>query len=180
MNLPALVPPPELPSAGARVPGFAPRVALVIVAALLSLVDFGPTGWVGVGVALGVLAAWAPRVMFGWVLILFLALGRLGHAAELSWSVLVLLAGLHLLHVLAMLTLELPWRGWVQPDAFVAPLRRFVAIQVPVQVFAVLGLLVLAPAHGHRPFVVAGFAVVGAAALAGAGWLLLGRTGDRA
>jgi hypothetical protein len=176
MNLPALVPPPELPCAGARVPGFAPRVALVLAAALLSLVDFGATAWLGVGVALGMAAAAAPRTFAGWWLILFLALGRIGHAAALDWSLFVLLAGVHLLHVLAMLTLELPWRGWVQPRALLAPLRRFAVIQVPAQILAVVALLVLAPGQGgHRPLVLAAFSLVGALALAGAGWLLFGR-----
>lgn len=176
MNLPALAPPPELRAAAARIPGYAPRVALVIVGALLSLVDFGPSGWLGVGIALAVVAAWAPRVMLGWGLIVFLAVGRLGHAPALSWSFLVLLAGLHLLHMLAMLTLELPWRSWMEPAAFLAPAQRFVAIQIPAQVLAVVALVLLAPGHGgHRPLVLAGFAVVGALALVGVGLLLFGR-----
>ena len=86
-----------------------------------------------------------------------------------------MLLGLHLLHVIAMLALELPWRSWVQPRVFVPPLRRFLVIQVPTQLLAVLALLLLAPsADGHRPLTVAGFAVVGAVALAGLALLLTG------
>ena len=70
--------------------------------------------------------------------------------------------------MLASLSLELPWRSWIQPAVFVSPLRRFVLIQVPTQLLAVVALLLLAPSHsGHRPLTVAAFAVVGAAALAG-------------
>ena len=54
-----------------------------------------------------------PRTLLAWVLILYLAIGRLAHHASLSWQFLVLLAGVHLLHILGMLALELPWRSWV-------------------------------------------------------------------
>jgi hypothetical protein len=73
-----------------------------------------------------------------------------------------------------MLTLELPRRSWLQPGVFLAPLRRFVAIQVPVQALAVVALLALAPSpSGHRPLHAGAFAVVGAVALAGLALVLL-------
>jgi hypothetical protein len=173
MKLPGVTPPPGLPRPGARIPGVAVRVAFVIVGVLLSLVDYGLIGWLAVGIVLSAAAAWLPQYLLGWVLILFLAAGRLAHHPGLSWRFLVLLAGLHLLHVLALLALELPWRSWVQPTVFVAPLRRFLVIQVPTQLLAVLALLLLAPSpDGHRPLTVAGFAVVGALALGGLALLL--------
>ena len=149
---------------------------------LLSLVDYGLTGWLAVGIRSQRRGSIGPRShLLGWVLILFLAAGRLAHHASLSWQFLVLLAGLHLLHVLAMLALELPWRSWVQPRLFVAPLRRFLVIQVPTQLLAILALLLLAPSpDGHRPLTVAGFAVVGALALAGLALLLAGPRLDEA
>jgi hypothetical protein len=175
MKVPGVAPPPDLPAVGARIPGVAVRVVFVIAGVLLSLVDYGLTGWLAVGIVLSAAAAWSPQYLLGWVLILFLAVGRLAHHAGLSWRFLVLLAGLHLLHVLAMLALELPWRSRVQPAVFVAPLRRFLVIQVPTQLLAVLALLLLAPSpDGHRPLTVAGFAVVGAVALAGLALLLTG------
>ena len=179
MKLPGMMPPPDLPAAGARIPGFAVRAVFVIAGVLLSLVDYGLTGWLAVGIVLSVAAAWSPQYLLGWALILFLAAGRLAHHAGLSWQFLVLLAGLHLLHVLAMLALELPWRSWVQPEVFVAPLRRFLVIQVPTQLLAILALLLLAPSpDGHRPLTVAGFGVVGAVALAGLALLLVGPRPD--
>ncbi len=175
MRFPGMPPPSELPAAGARIPGAAVRIALVIVGVLLCLASYRLTGWLVVGIMLGVAAAWSPRSLLGWALILFLGAGLLAHHPGLGWRFLVLLAGLHLLHVLAMLTLELPWRAWVQPATFVAPLSRFLVIQVPTQLLAVLTLLLLAPSgHGHRPLTVAGFGVIGAVALAGLALLLVG------
>ena len=174
MKLPGVMQPPEL-LAGARLPSVTVRLVLAVTGVLLSLVDYGPAGWRVVGAVLSVLAACAPEYLLGWVLILFLAAGRLAHRPTLNWQFLVLLLGLHLLHVLAMLALELPWRSWVQPRVFVAPLRRFLIVQVPTQLLAVVALLLLAPRpDGHRPLTVAGFAVIGAAALAGLALLLTG------
>jgi hypothetical protein len=174
MKLPRALQPPDL-LAGVLIPGVTVRVVFAIVGVLLSLVGYGPIGWRVVGTVLSVLAACAPEYLLGWLLILFLAAGRLAHRPTLNWQFLVLLFGLHLLHVLAMLALELPWRCWVQPRVFVVPLRRFLVVQVPTQLLAVLALLLLAPSSdGHRPLTVAGFAVIGAAALAGLALLLTG------
>ncbi len=176
MKLRGVMSPADLPLAGARIiPAVVVRAVFATAGVLLSVVDYGFTGWLAVGVMLSVTAAASPQYLLGWVLILFLAAGRLAHHPGLSWQFLVILLGLHLLHVLAMLALELPWRSWVQPPVFVAPLRRFLLIQVPTQVLAVLALLLLAPsADGHRPLTLAGFAVVGAVALAGLTLLLTG------
>jgi hypothetical protein len=168
VRLPGVSPPTDLPGAGARIPGFAVRAVFVVVGVLLTLVDYRLAGWLAVGVTLSVAAAWFPQYLLGWAVILFLAAGQLARHPGLSWRFLVLLAGLHLLHVLASLTLELPWRSWVQPAVFLAPLRRFAVIQLPTQVLAVVALLLLAPgSDGHRPVAVAGFAAIGALALAG-------------
>jgi hypothetical protein len=175
MRLAGLKAPTDLPAAGAQVPALAVRTVMVIAGLLLSLVDYGFTGWLAVGIVLSVAAAWSPRNLLVWVLILYLAAGRLAHNASLSWQFLVVLAGVHLLHVLGMLALELPRRSWVQPRLFVKPLRRFLAIQVPTQLLAILALVLLAPSpDGHRPLTIAGFGVVGALALAGIALLLAG------
>jgi hypothetical protein len=174
MNLRDLTPPADLPAADARMPGAAPRIALAIVGTLLSCVVFSTGGWIGVGIAISVIAALAPELMIGWLLILFLALGELGRPATLRWQLFVLLAGVNLLHLLATLALELPWRGWVQPAVFRAPLLRFVAIQIPSQLVAVVATALLAPnANGHRPVTIVAFTVIGAAALGGLALLLL-------
>jgi hypothetical protein len=180
MNLRELAPPPDLPAPDARLPAVAVRLALAIIGTLLSLIVYGTSAWLAVGIIFSVLAAWAPEYLLGWVVIVFLALGELNRPATLSWQLLVLIAGVHLLHVLATFTLGLPWRSWIQLRAFTQPLRRFLTIQIPVQLLAVATLLLFAPnAHGHRPLTVAEFSVIGAAALAGLTLLLLnGRTDD--
>jgi hypothetical protein len=181
MKLGGLRAPTDMPAAGALVPALAVRAVFVIAGLLLSLVDYGLTGWSVVGIILAVAAAWSPRILLAWVLILYLAAGRLAHHPSLNWQFLVVLAGIHLLHVLGMLALELPRRSWVQPRLFVAPLRRFLVIQVPTQLLAVLALLLLAPSpDGHRPLTISGFAVVGALALAGLALLLAGPRPDDA
>jgi len=175
MNLSSLTPPSDMPSAGARIPGYAVSVVFVVAGVLLTLVDYQITGWVVFGIVLSLAAPWSPQYLGGWILILFLAAGELAHHhAVLNWRFLVVLAGLHLLYVLAVLALGLPWRSWVQPAVFLAPLRRFVAIQVPTQLLAVVALLLLAPSKdGHRPVTVGEFAVIGALAIVGLALLLL-------
>jgi hypothetical protein len=149
----AVAPPPELPAAGARVPGYAARAALIPAGTLLTLIAYGASGWLVAGAALSLGAAlWT----------------------GLDWRLLVLMAGLHLLHVLAMLSLQLPVRSWVQPAVFIAPLRRFVAIQIPSQVIAILALLVLVGDNGHRELNAAALTTLGAIAVAGLGLLLFG------
>jgi hypothetical protein len=179
MNLAELVPPSDMPAPGARLPGLSVRLALALLGILLTLDVFGTSGWLAVGLIFSLLAAAAPEYLFGWVVILFLGLGQLSRPAGLTWQLLVLLAGIHLLHVLGALALAVPWRGWLQPRVFREPLLRFLSIQLPVQLLAVVTLLLLAPdAHGHRPLIVAAFAIVGAAALAGLALLLLRRRAD--
>lgn len=171
--------PTDLSGTGLLVPALALRGVFVVAGVLLSLADYGLNGWLAVGVVLSLAAAWSPRSLLAWVLILYLAAGRLAHHAALSWQFLVVLAGVHLLHVMGMLGLEIPWRSWVQPKVIVAPVRRFIAIQVPTQLLAVLALVLLAPApDGHRPLTIAEFGVVGALALAGLALLLAGPRSD--
>jgi hypothetical protein len=179
MNLPELAAPSDRPAADARIPGVVVRGALATVGSLLTLIVYGTSGWLAVGVIFSLLAAWAPEYLLSWVVIVFLAIGELSRSAGLTWQLLVLIAGVHLLHLLAMLALTLPWRSWLQPRVFARPLLRFAAIQIPVQLLAVAALLLLAPdAHGHRPLTVAAFTVLGTIALAALALLLLRRRAD--
>ena len=179
MNLRELLPPADLPAPGARIPALALRAAAATVGILLTLLVYRAPGFLVLGIVFSLLAAWAPAYLLSWVMIVFLGLGQLGRPATLSWQLLVLLAGLHLLHLLGMLSLALPWRSWMQPRALRAPLLRFLAIQVPVQLLAVGLMLLLAPnSHGHRPLTAAAAAVLGAPALAGLTLLMLRRRHD--
>lgn len=171
-----LIPPADLPAADARIPALVVRLAAALLRILLTLDVYGSSGWLAVGVGFSLVMAWAPEYLLSWGVIVFLALGQLARPAGLSWQLLVLIAGVHLLHVLALLTLALPWRSWVQPRAFTAPLLRFLAIQLPVQLLAVGTLLLLAPnARGQRPLTAGVVTVVGAVALAGLALLMFRR-----
>lgn len=179
MNLSELRPPSDLPAADARIPAIVVRIALATVGILLTLVVYGTSGWLTVGLIFSLLSAWAPEYMLSWAMIVFLALGELARPAGLTWQLLVLIAGVHLLHLLGMLALALPWRSLLQPRIFERAAVRFVAIQIPVQVLGVVALLLLGPdAHGQRPLTVGAFTIAGAVALAALALLLLGRRAD--
>lgn len=169
-----MAPPSGAPAPDARLPGSAVRVAFALAGLGLSVVDYRFTDWLVIAVVLTSVAAAAPRSLLAWGLILFLALGQLTRHDALSSRFLVLLAGLHLLHVLAMLSLEVPARSWMQPTVLVAPALRFVAIQVPSQILAIAAMLLVAPRpNGHRPLTIAAFALLGALALVGLVLVLL-------
>jgi hypothetical protein len=156
-----------VPELGARIPGYATRVAFVAVAAPLCF-DRYPTGfWLVVGLALTAGAVAAPRHLYAWALLLLLGASQLSRdPSPYDWHFFVLLAGLHLLHVLAASTLAYPWRSWVQLAAIRPPLRRYLAIQVPVQLVALLTLSLLAPSpDGGAHVTVPAVGIVGAAAL---------------
>ncbi|MGH2861936.1 MAG: hypothetical protein ACRDLT_10595 [Solirubrobacteraceae bacterium] len=177
MNLTALTPPPDPPITGARIPALVIHVALAIVGILLTLMNYGATVWLFIGVPMSLLAASAPKYLSSWALIVFLALGQLTRPADLTWQLLVLIFGVQLLHLLGTLALALPWRTLLKPDVFKRPLQRLVAIQIPVQGVAVLELSLLAPnSHGHRPLTLGSFTIVGAIALGALALLLLRRT----
>ena len=179
MNLPGLTPPTDLPAADARIPALVIRAALATVGILLTLIVYGTSGWLAVGVPFSLLAACAPQYLLSWMVIVFLALGELARPAGLTWQLLALIAGVHLLHLLVMLALAVPWRSWLQPRIFKRPLLRFLAIQIPVQMLAAIGSSLFAPdAHGQRPLTVAAFTIVGAVTLATLALLMLKRRAD--
>lgn len=174
VSLRALTRPADLAASDARLPGLALRAVLLAVGIGLAIVEDGGSGLLVVAIALAIGAAWAPQFLLGWGLILCLGLSQLARHDVLGWRLLVLLAGLHLLHALSLLVLELPWRSWIQPSVLFGPLVRFVAVQLPVQALAIAALALLAPgAGGHRPVTIAAFAGVGIVALVGLTALLL-------
>jgi hypothetical protein len=156
-----------LPPVGRRVPGFVPRAALAVVGAPLCFVCYQQAFWIAVGLVLAGLAVVFPQRFAAWALILLLGASRLPHeSSPLKWQFFVLLAGLHLLHLLAAQAFDFPWRGWVQLAVFRRPLLRFLSIQIPVQALAVVALVALAPrSNGSRHVTLAAFGIVGAVSL---------------
>lgn len=136
-------------------------VFLIVAAGLCFLVLPSPL-WIAIGVSLAVAGTLLPNVVPTWWLLLVLGLSQVWR--ELSATDVVfylLLAGVHLLHVLGSLVRLLPWDGRMQLVSFVRPLKRFVLIQAAVQVVAV-GALV---SFGNGPGTVQGLSILAAVVL---------------
>jgi len=149
-----------VPDAGIVVPSIALRLAFVAIALLLAVVQFAgfPAGLVAAALLAVAAAVW-PRTMLGWAVLMLLGASMLWHEQRVDWRLFVLIAGVHALHVLASQLLWLRWRGGIQASALGRPFLRFVLIQAPTQL-AALVVLAVAPA-GRAPW----FAILGAAAL---------------
>ncbi len=172
---------------GASVPALGLFALIEVLELALAVVAYPLSAGIAVGVVLALASPWTPQRLGPWLAILILGLGQFTRHGGLGWRVLVLLAGLHLLHVAGSLALQLPWRSRLKLRVLSLPLRRFVTIQLPTQVAAALVLGLLAPdGYDHRPLSWPALAVVGAVALAGLALLLLrpwlspraGRGGD--
>jgi hypothetical protein len=159
--------PPDLPRLGARMPGFVIRIWLAVLGIGLCFICYQQPFWILVGILLTGVAVAIPGRLAAWALVLFLGASQLPQdSSPLDWQFLVLLAGLHLIHVLAAYTFVIPPLRWVQLLALRPALLRFVAIQVPVQAVAVVALLLLAPEpDGSRNVALPALGIVGAVAL---------------
>lgn len=133
-----------VPDLGPHVGGWAVRAAFAAVALALSFIRYPDALWLAC-ILLIALAVCVPRSLMAWVLILVLAASQIGHEPVWDVGFVVLLAGLHLLHVLAAPMLVIPVRARVQLSIFRRPLLRFLTIQVPVQAAAAAALLLWQP-----------------------------------
>ena len=154
------------PDLGPTLPSWALRVAFALVAVPLA-VTTAPSGpWPALAVVV-------PRWRVAWVLIAVLAFSTLLEPGTLTPRLLALIAAVHVLHVLAAWMLVLPPAARFQPAVLLPSLRRFVLIQLPVQVAAVVLLLVARPAAAPWLALVSGVAIIGLVGLLAA--LLLAR-----
>lgn len=146
MSRPERPPRLPLPAIGARVPAGAVRAGLAALGLGLCLTVL-PEGFLRLlGLGLVVAAVINPAWLTSWALLLLLAARRLAEPfTGLDAELLVLIAGLHALHVLGALSLVLPVRGWLQLRILRRPLLGYLTIQAVVQPFAVALLLVLSP-----------------------------------
>ena len=169
-----------IPQIGVSVPGWIVRAAFAVVGIGLTVVCYQPPFWI-VGAGLTGWGVVAPRRLVAWLLLPFLAASQLArHPAPFDWQFMMLLAGVHLLHVLAAQIRQLPWRITVQLAALAHPLVRFVAIQVPVQLVAIAVLDVFAPdSNGDARLLLPVFGIAGAAALLLTALLLVPLMRDR-
>jgi hypothetical protein len=166
-NLTGPVPVRPVPDIGMWIPGFVLRAALGVVAALLCLDRLPPGFWLVVGLLLTGGAVAVPRWLTAWGLLVLLGASQVLQApSPHDGHFFLLLAGLHLIQVLAAHALAFPWRSRVQLAVLRRPLLRFVAIQGPVQVFAAAALAVLAPhPNGSTSIHLPVLGIVGGAAL---------------
>ena len=152
----------SVPAIGPWVPTAATHLAFLAVAAGLCLLALNGPLWIFIGLLLAFAGTFLPNLVPRWWVIIVLGLSQLSR--EPSGTDLVfylLLAGLHLLHVLGNLAQHMPWHGRMQIVALVRPLQRFVIVQTVVQGVAVGALLAFAGSRGTVP----GLSIVAAAVL---------------
>lgn len=147
------------------VPGWAVRILFAVVALTVLFTGVPAAPWTAIGTLLVGVAVWRPRSMTAWVVGGALMLSSLVEPGTLTVRLLVLVAGVHALHVIGSWMLAVPAAARLQPGVLLSSLRRYVLIQVPVQ--AAAAILLLAGARGPIPVlpVVSGLAIVALAVL---------------
>ncbi len=139
------------PRIGGWVPGLAVHGLFVLVVIALCTALFSYGLWIAiVGILTAIAVVW-PRLLAPWALILLFGASVLWRTPSAGdWHFFVLLAGLHLLHVLGSQMLTVPWRSRLQVRSLGGVLFRFLAIQAPCQLVSWGTLLLFAP-HGLAP-----------------------------
>ena len=151
------------PRIGFTVPGWSIRALFAAIALGLCLVEAAPGFWLSVAILLGAAAVVAPRWLTAWFLIGVLAFTvLLVPTATIGLRALLLVAGLHALHLCGSWMLVVPATARVQPRALWPSARRFLIIQLPVQA-ATAGALWLSGAS--RPSAVPFLAAIAGAAV---------------
>ncbi len=143
---------PAAPDVGLWVPTATVHLAILVVAAGLSLLAFTSPFGRGIGLILAVVGTLVPNAVSRWALPLLLGVSQYWRTPSVTDGVFyLLLAGVHLLHVLIGLAGVLPWHGRMHLAAFVRPLQRYVLVQVCAQAVAVGALLTFSGGRGAVP-----------------------------
>lgn len=152
----------SVPEIGPWVPTATVHLAFLVVAAGLCLLVLAPPFWRAVGLLLAVVSTVFPNWVPRWWLLLLLGLSQYWREPSVTDLVFyLLLAGVHLLHVLGGLARLLPWHGRMQVVALARPLQRFAVVQVVTQSVAVGALLAFSGGRGTIP----GLSILAAAML---------------
>jgi hypothetical protein len=160
----AIRPLASVPTIGPWVPTATLHVLFFTVAAGLCVLVLASPFWITVGLLLASAVTLAPNRVPTWWLLLMLALSQVWRDPSVTdHAFYLLLAGVHLLHLLGGLTRLLPWTARMQVGALVRPLQRFVMVQAAAQVVAVSALLVF----DGGPGTVRGLSILAAGALCG-------------
>ncbi len=162
----------SVPDIGASLPtATVPLLFLTVAAALCLLVLTSPS-LLAIGLLLAMLGTFAPNQVPAWWLLLLLGLSQIWRKPSATDVVYyLLLAGVHLLHVLSSIARVLPWNGRLQVRTIVRPLRRYVLVQAVVQPVAGGALL----AFDRGPGGVTGLSILAAGILCTVA-VVLGRT----
>lgn len=167
----------QAPRLGARVPGWMLRGILAAVGIVLCLVQLplGTDGvWAWVGIAITGIAVVFPTTPAAWLLMLMLGISVLSRVpSPADPRIYLLIAGIHLLHLIASYTRVVPVRGWIQVRALVSPLRRYLLVQLPAQAVALLTLAVFAPKIGEHRVAIPALGIVAGIALVGLALVLI-------
>ena len=156
----------RVPELGLRVPGFTPRAVFALLSIALCVIELRVGFVFVVALVLAAVTMVLPRLLTAWAFLLLLAGNQaVQDPSTHEWKLFVLLAGLHLVHVIASQLLVLPARGWIQLRVFGKPLKRFLVIQVAAQLTAALVLLVLLPRTASLHLSLPALGIVGAGAL---------------
>jgi hypothetical protein len=153
----------SVPAMGSSLPTAAVHLAHLVVAAPLCVIVLQNPFWIGIGLLLALATTFLPNIVPKPWLLLVLGVSQFWReptATDVAFY--LLLAGLHLLHILGSLTAQVPWRGRIQRAALLRPIRQFIAIQVVVQAVAVGALFTFDENVGTIP----GLALLTAALLA--------------
>jgi hypothetical protein len=144
--------PASEPALGRWVPTALVPLTFLAVAVGLCLLAFASPFWRGIGVLLSVASTLVPQVVSRWWLLLLLGMSQYFRAPSATDGVFyLLLAGVHLLQLLAGLAGMLPWHGRLQLSACVRPLQRYLLVQVVVQPVAAATLLAFGGGLGTVP-----------------------------
>jgi len=142
------------------------RAFVAVVGTALCVGELAQGFWFWAALVLVAIASVFPATPAAWVLMVALGSSLLTRTpSALDGRIYALIAGIHLLHLLAAYARVVPGESWVQLRAFAAPLRRYVLVQVPVQLIAALALFAFAPRSGAQPVVLPIIGVVAALAL---------------
>lgn len=143
----------SVPDIGPSVPTAVLHLLFFVVGAGLCLLVLESPLWLVIGLLLAIAGTLVPHLVPTWWLLLVLGLSPLGREPSVSdVAYYVLLAGVHLLHVLGSLTRLLPWDGRMQVVVLAPSLRRFVFVQAGVQPVAVGALFVFSGESGTVPW----------------------------
>ena len=142
----------SVPAMGPWVPTAAMHLVFLAVAAGLCLLVLDTPFWLAVGLLLAITGTFVPNLVHKEWVILLLGLSQLRREPSVSDPTFyLLLAAVHLLHVMCSFALRMPWNGRIQTIAFVRPLQRFVIMQLGVQSVAVGALFAFRSGPGRVP-----------------------------